>query len=74
MITNDDKFLDQCESLLQARNGLFREIDAAIGPVCNDETALKATELLLDQLARWQRTHRQLQGMANKHHRQQEVE
>ncbi len=65
----NDKFCDQCEDLLKVRNQLVREIDAAINPVCNSETALKATELLLDQLAQWQRTGRQLKETASKHHR-----
>jgi hypothetical protein len=65
----ESQVLDQCEDLLKVRNALIREIDAAINPVCNQETALKATELLLDQLAQWQRTGRQLKEMAAKHHR-----
>lgn len=69
MAINEDKFLDHCERVIETRNALIQEIDAAIGPVCNDETALKATALLVDQLGQWQRTHRQLQQMANKHHR-----
>ena len=65
----ESQVLDQCEDLLKVRNALIREIDAAINPVCNQETVLKATELLLDQLAQWQRTGRQLKEMATKHHR-----
>ncbi len=66
---NENTFIDQCESMLKVRNHLIREIDAALNPVCNKETAMKATELLLDQLNQWQRAHRQLESLANKHHR-----
>jgi hypothetical protein len=67
--TTSDKLIDQCETLMKLRRQLVHEIDAALNPVCNDATALKATELLIDQLNQWQRTSRQLQEMARKHHR-----
>jgi hypothetical protein len=66
--TTSDKFIDQCETLVKLRRQLIHEIDSALNPVCNDDTALKATELLIDQLAQWQRTGRQLKEMARKHH------
>ena len=67
--TDFDRFMDRCETLIKVRNELIHEMDAAINPVCNDATALKATELLVDQLGQWQRTGRQLQELARKHHR-----
>ncbi len=66
---NEDKFLDRCAQVLKTRNALIKEIDAATNPICNDETALRALDLLVEQLGQWQRAHRQLESLANKHHR-----
>lgn len=56
-----DQLCDHAEGIFKARNALWLEINKAMGPVCDDDSANKAMELLVDQVAQWQRLGHQLQ-------------
>ena len=56
-----EKLCDRAEQIFKLRNALWREINEAVLPVCDDESANKAKELLVDQIAQWQRMGRKLQ-------------
>ena len=56
-----EKLCDHAEQIFKMRNALWREINEAVLPVCDDASANKAKELLVDQAAQWQRMRRQLQ-------------
>jgi hypothetical protein len=59
--TTPERLCDHAEKIFKLRNALWLEINKAVGPVCDDESANKAMELLVDQLAQWQRMDRKLQ-------------
>ena len=56
-----EKLCDHAEQIFKLRNALWREINEAVLPVCDDESANKAMELLVDQVEQWQRMGRKLQ-------------
>ena len=56
-----ERLCDHAEQIYKMRNALWLEINKAVLPVSDDESANKAMELLVDQLAQWQRMGRKLQ-------------
>ena len=55
-----EQLCDHAEQIFNWRNALWLEITKAVGPVCDDASANKAKELLVDQVAQWQRLGHQL--------------
>ena len=69
MTPTEERLCDQAEQIFRDRNLWIEMFHKAIGPVCNDEGAAKARELLIDQVAQWQRLGRELEAIKRKHYK-----